>query len=174
MDKRMVIAQVLYLMAVHDKTQPMCLLSPKRKQELAERLAMYQTLLSWMTSDLPLAVEQTQCLIGYVERHREIFPRIASSVKHELLAYNDTIACQSVFKDEWNLLTAKMNELLCAVAQWLSRPTAIHNKRWIISFMAFHNLPRAFMNDDYQGLWNNMISPMRTIDALQAASYDTL
>ena len=50
LDKRAVIAQVLYGMAVQDKTQPVHFLTPGCRRRLTARLEWYRTLLSWMVS----------------------------------------------------------------------------------------------------------------------------
>ncbi len=59
MEKRVVIAQVLYYMAVHEKTQQQCFLSPRKKKALFSQLTWFETLVEWLRSEAPLSCAQT-------------------------------------------------------------------------------------------------------------------
>ncbi len=105
MEKRVVIAQVLYYMAVHDNTK------------------------------------------GY------------------------QMACQSIWKPEWDEILLKMKELLAGTRKILSRRVTFNHRVWIWCFMAFHNLPRVFFSPAHQGIWKETFPPLDAAWVLQAASH---
>ena len=171
MDKNVVIAQVLYYMAVHDKTQPSHLLTPRYRRELSERLKMYQSLLSWLKSNSSLEKGQTLSLLHYIENHSEIFPVIPTTTFVELQKDNYIIEQHVTMCDEWNTLISKMEEIIRVIGKWLSYPWALRNDKWIMGFLAFHNFPRPFLDCDHIGLWNGCISPISAAAAVQAAQF---
>lgn len=80
-DRRAAIAQVLYCMAVQDKTQPVPFLTPGIRRQLAARLDQYRTILAWMTSPQPLTADQAQQLIRRAEDCRMICPLVPPSAR---------------------------------------------------------------------------------------------
>ena len=80
-DRRAAIAQVLYCMAVQDKTQPVRFLTPGIRRQLAARLDQYRTILVWMTSPQPLTADQAQQLIRRAEDCRMICPPLTPSAR---------------------------------------------------------------------------------------------
>lgn len=170
MDKNVVIAQVLYYMAVHDKTQPSHLLTPIYRRKLSERLKMYQLLLSWLKSNTSLEKDQTLFLLRYIEERQEVFPVVPTATVISLQNGDYAIGQEVAIKDEWNMLIAKMEGIILAIEKWLSSPWVLRNEKWIVGFLAFHNLPRPFM-DCNQGLWRDLISPISSVAAMQAAQF---
>ena len=150
LDKRAVIAQRLYGMAVQDKTQPVRFLTPGIRRQLAARLNLYRMLLSWMTSEQPMTVGQAQLLIRSVEVCRGNFPPLPASTRAALAA-GCTVENQGPPDEAERLLLMEMDMLLTAAAQWLARPGSLRSEPWITGMLALHNLPRPIWRGGRRG-----------------------
>ena len=168
LDKRAVIAQGLYGMAVQDKTQPVRFLTPGTRRQLAERLDQYRTLLPWMTSEQPMTDEQMQRLIRHAEDCRGALPPLPPSTRAALAA-GCTAENQGPPDEAERLLLVEMDMLLNAAEQWLARPRSLRSGPWITGILAPHNLPRPFWRGGRRGLWDAPYPPMTMEDALRAA-----
>ncbi len=93
MEKREVIAQVLYYMAVHEKTQKRCFLYPKKKKALFSQLTWFETFIEWLPSETPLSYAQTQTLVGYILSHPDVFPAFDAETVEELNTKGYQMAC---------------------------------------------------------------------------------
>lgn len=167
LEKQLVIAQTLYFMSVHDKTQNKYLLLPKRKKEMQKRLAMYEQLIDWLCSDQPLPLNEMELLLEYIHRHPHIFPPIEENIRKLLTETQQPIECRPGKSEELRRITLRMQELISCQKKQLARMTAINNHSWIICFHAFHNLPRFFFSQEYHGLWNISLSPLPSCLAIQ-------
>lgn len=135
LDKRAVIAQGLYGMAVQDKTQPVRFLTPGTRRQLAERLDQYRTLLPWMTSEQPMTDEPMQRLIRHAEDCRGVFPPLPPSTRAALAA-GCTAENQGPPDEAERLLLVEMDMLLNAAEQWLARPGSLRSGPWITGILA--------------------------------------
>lgn len=172
MDKHMVIAQVLYRMAVYEKCQKRYILTPARRRTLRKKLDMFRMLTQWLASSEALSKEQTAMLIHYITEQSSVFPqRIDSQVMNNLMEMRFQIQCHREWENNWNAVIGKMLSLIDTTAAVLSRTSTWNNRAWISCFMAFHNFPRVFFLDGQEGLWSEPMHALDTDVALQMASF---
>lgn len=171
LSKRFVLAQVLYYMALRDKTQKQTIVWGKKKQELFDRLTMYHQIVGWLSSDEALHTKQCKELLEYIQDQNHAFPRVNSDILSELCALNYQIECDRGLVDDEIKAIEKMVYLLHYPEHIISRKMPCSNITWIETFMAFHNLPRIFFGSELLGLWDEPILHVDLSFALEAASY---
>ena len=163
----MVLAQVLYRIAVKEKTQKRYLLLGKRKA-LKLQLVWIRTLVEWLRSPEPLKPEQAKLLMIFILNHPEIFPVSDDQVVAALMDPHFQLCRQRAWKTEWTPVADKMFVILDRLEREISCPRALYNDVWIRSFMAFHNLPRVFW-EDTGGLWEEPFPPIDAAYAIELA-----
>lgn len=166
-EKQVAIAQTLYFMSVHDKTQGICFLFPKKKKILQERLTMYDRLINWLCSNHPLPPNEVNFLLDYINAHPSVFPPVADKQKSVLAEAGSQIDSRYCLENEGKQVIRRMREIITMQEYSLSHSSTITSRSWITSFHAFHNLPRAFFTNKDQGLWHISISPLSFVQALQ-------
>lgn len=170
MDKQLVIAQLLYRMALFEKTQKRFLLTSRKKERLKKTLEMFSVLISMLKNEEPLTQDEIETLITYVVNHPEVFPILDSETMKKLKTMEIQIACYRVWLGDWDLVVTKMQELINYANTILSSFRNISNQKWIICFMAFHNLPRVFFSNDFQAIWHESIPSLDVKHAIQSAN----
>ena len=171
LSKRFVLAQVLYHMALHDKTQKQIVVWGKKKQALIERLNMYHQIIGWLTSDEALQSKQCKELLEYIQNQSHSFPYVSNDILSEICALDYRIECDRALCGDEMKAIGKMVDLLQSLEPVLSRRTPCSNMTWIKTFMAFHNLPRVFFGSDLRGLWDEAISHLNLNSALESSSF---
>ncbi len=162
------IAQILYYMSIHEKTQPRRILTPRLRSEYMKTLKIIRSLIIFMQSRQALSVEGGSALCACINSTNGIFPSLDAGHLKMLRELNCAPPSDEVWRDDWNMVFDAMIRIVNSTECNLSKLTTLTNRIWIKSFMAFHNLPRVFFLSDQIGLWSEPIPPVGIDFALES------
>lgn len=170
MRMRSMVAEVLYRMALHEKTQKVYFLLPHVRKKLENKLLMFRYLIECLQSSR-LSQSQYNKILRYIETHHKTFPKLNTNLLMNSYADEAPSKCSPDWNPEWTEIVKRMEEILQIAGELIKSGRCCGNKQWILCFMAFHNLPRVFFTHSKSELWSDDLVPLDVASALQASQY---